>query len=431
MKLPARVEQVFIVVIGSLVYAYVSFYRNSPSVLIDEFAAQMNVSPDQVSTFSSMFYWPYAIMQPLAGLLCDIFDPGLMIGGFLLLASGCSIATVFSTNYVASCTARCLVGLCCGPVYVPLARAIAGKFSPRWFNIWNSVVLSMGSVGGILGQGPLASVVSIAGNWKVVYSIASGIGGVLAILAAVFVRVERASEPVKCSLFGRNLLTAVRNTSFWKLASWGATGPSSFFSVSGFWGVAYIVAVFGIAKEKAGYVVMMLSIAWIVGAPVLASISEALKTRKWIICSGAVLSAAVCYGFMGLGEWSPEWLLWIMLFLYGVSTSAVVAIGVTCYKEMSDPVVVGLTMGMANLFPFVMASILQNINMAVMKLVDGGEVEVHSTKAYRYGLWLVNGISCTISIIGPLLVKETFPKPQRESENGDDREAELINDEDV
>lgn len=430
MKLPVRVEQVLTVVIGSLVYAYVSFYRTSPSVLINEFAGQMNVSPDKVSVFSSMFYWPYAIMQPLAGLLCDIFDPGLMIGVFLFLASGCSIATVFSSNYVGSCTARCLVGLCCGPVYVPLARAVAGKFSPRWFNIWNSVILSMGSVGGILGQGPLASLVEVAGNWRLVYSIVSGIAGVLAILAGVFIRVERKSEELRCGLFGKNLLTAAKNKSFWKLALWGATGPSSFFSVSGFWGVAYSVAVFGINKEKAGYVVMMLSIAWIVGAPVLASLSEALKTRKWIIFGGAVLSAVVCFGFMGIDGDSPEWLLWMMLFAYGVSTSAVVAIGVTSYKEMSDPSVVGLTMGMANLFPFVMASILQNINTVVMKAIDGGETDVHSTKAYKLGLWLVNGVSCTISILGPLMVKETFQKTPDEPESNE-RETELINDSDV
>ena len=52
--------------------------------------------------------------------------------------------------------------------------------------------------------------------------------------------------------------------------------------------------------------------------------------------------------------------------------------------------------GCSSITNVVLSSILQNINMAVMKLVDGGEVEVHSTKAYRYGLWLVNGISCTI-----------------------------------
>ena len=170
---------------------------------------------------------------------------------------------------------------------------------------------------------------------------------------------------------------------------------------------------------------MMLSIAWIVGAPVLASLSEALKTRKWVVFSGAVLSSCVCYSFMALKGSNPQWILWFMLFIYGISTSAVVAVGVTMYKEMSEPSVVGLTMGMANLFPFVMASILQNINMAVMRAIDG-DVETHSYKAYQFGLWLVNGISCTISILGPLMVKDTINKEKDYQAEVDEREQELI-----
>ena len=60
-------------------YMLVFFYRYTPTVLTDQLSQSLNVTKDEISIFSSMYFWTYAAMQPIGGILSDVLSPGKLI----------------------------------------------------------------------------------------------------------------------------------------------------------------------------------------------------------------------------------------------------------------------------------------------------------------------------------------------------------------
>jgi sugar phosphate permease len=61
-------------------YIFVYLHRCSTAVLAESMAKDFNVDKAKLGIFTSMYFWPYALMQPIVGSLGDIMEPGYLIG---------------------------------------------------------------------------------------------------------------------------------------------------------------------------------------------------------------------------------------------------------------------------------------------------------------------------------------------------------------
>ena len=100
--------------------------------------------------------------------------------------------------------------------------------------------------------------------------------------------------------------------------------------------------------------------------------------------------------------------MWLLLFVYGVSTSAVIGVAVATYKEISSPEATATITGCANFYPFFASTLLQLLIGKLLRVIDGDSVSTYSNKAFKYGMWLPNAIFTGISIIPLIFVKDTF-----------------------
>ncbi|EAY09208.1 Major Facilitator Superfamily protein [Trichomonas vaginalis G3] len=367
-----------------------------------------------------MYFWPYAFMQPVAGLLADVIEPRYIISTFSCITAIGTLIIGFSHNYILSCFARCLVGIGTGPIYVPIVRIMADLYSPSWFNLLNGITMSCGSLGGILAAGPLATIVKHI-KWEYTFYATAAIGFIISILALLFLVAPQTFEKKetfkgKVIQLWANFKVVSLNPSFWKLVSWSFTSAPTFFILTSFWAANYLTSVFSYTQEHAGYIIMMLSIATIVGSPVLAFLSETLHTRKYIVIFGALLTLSINITFFFIKEKIHEVFVWILLFLYGLSTSAVVPVAVTMFKEMTTKESTATAAGLANFYATVTCVIFQAIINATVRAVDPPGTKVHTIKAYRLGLWLPNIIVCILSLIGPSLVQDTYGKESNDEE---------------
>lgn len=428
-------HQVFIVVVGGLAYALVYFYRYAPSVLYTYLAEGLNVPEDRISVFGSMYFWTYAFMQPISGILSDLMSPKLLIALSTLTSSIGSAIIGCSSDFKLSCFARLIIGIGCGPVFVPVNRMLANWFSPRAYGIVGSLIFSAGSAGGMLAQGPLLSLAKMI-HWRWTFVIASLFGVVLATLAGFFTRdtPEDAGfhdvdemimrDDVKSSMMddpesgcaaymrklGANLKAVLRNRQFWFLAIWDFFSPSTFQNLSSMWAGPYLRDAVKLDEGVASYSLLMLPLSWVIGGPMLVAMSDCFKTRKWMIVVCCGIGLGTCIGFMFVSSATNYILVLCMLFVYALGSSAVLAVGNAMFKEM-NPSAVATSMGCANFFPFFATAVLQTVSPLMLNAAENEHLESgHSIRAYRLGLWLPSAIMLVLAFISSLFTTETFPK---------------------
>lgn len=426
---PKWVMQGVILLLGCLAYALTFFHRYAPSVLYQRIADTLHVTKDKVSTFGSMYFWPYAVMQPIGGILADVFSPGKLIAISLIIISiGATIDGV-STNFALSSFGRFLVGLGAGPIYVPASRLLASWYSNRGFVIASGVLLAAGSAGGLIAQGPLSAIVEgIAWQWA--FYVAAIIGVVVAVLAMFLLQAtpqyagftddktdNEATVDVKSMTLKEqlvqlwaNIKIVGTNPHFWLVVVWGICSPSCFFNLSSLWCGPYLRDVLKLSDRKADTYIMMLSLAWVIGSPSLMVITEVLKTRKWILVFASATSCAVSVGFMFVGENTPIPLLLFMLFVFALFAGATIGIELSMLKEMHADFAAATAMGLGNFFPFFVAGLLQVISPEILKAIDGTS-ETHSVNAYRFGIWMINGLLTLVACVAISLSRDTYGFP--------------------
>ena len=448
--IPICVTEALLVIISGITYALVYYHRVWPSILYDELALAYNVTETRIGVLSTMYFWPYALMQPIAGTLADIMEPGYLMGGATALAASGALLIGFTSDFTLACFSRVLIGLGCAPIIVPICRVLANWFSPRGFYFLQGLVHVFGAIGGILAQGPLASIIDSI-EWRYTFFFVSGLGFFMSLLTFIFIRGdpksagynlgvvmgldasssgagERFDTPLieddtrlrelsccqkfkqKLSVLGKNIKKALTNRQFCTLTMTNSFIPGSFYSFTGMWGGPYLQDLFGYSDNEAGYILVLLNIAYVVGTPLLSFLSEVVKSRKKVLCVTSVCALAISLGFVFLQKGQPKALVLFMIFALGFFTSGSTSTIITMFKELDSVEVSGTMIGCSNIFPFLATTLLQYLGTLILEKVDGDEF-----KQYQLAVWVPTVVCCFLGTVGIFVSRDTYPDPGNEN----------------
>jgi MFS family permease len=166
--------------------------------------------------------------------------------------------------------------------------------------------------------------------------------------------------------------------------------------------------VYGLSKAEAGNVLSMLALAMIVGSPILSWTSDAIwHSRKKVIVLSAVMTLflSLPLAFFTAGMSRP--LLYLLCFLLGLFTSAVVVVAFASAKELFPIEIAGTSVGLVNLFPFLGGAVAPPILGAILEY----QTKVHagySAAAYSRAFMLYVFLA-VIALVAALFVRETLP----------------------
>ena len=422
MRIPKIVQQIIIIILGSLIYAVGYYDRNCVGVLMSSMSESLNVSVADLGVLGSTYFWSYAIVQPFVGSFADLIDTSYITTSSLVFASIGSLICGVSRNYYLTCFSRFLVGLGCGCIYVPICRSFAQWFSPRMFPYAQSTIVAFGGLGGYLAQGPLGS--CIGENWPIAFYIASGLSLFLGILSFFLMKgsPEGTILPNKSFLetfkqLFMNLKIAITFKDFWMIAIWKFLTPSQYSSVSSTWGATYLKQGLGYSQEKAAHFISMTSLGWTIGSPFMSVISNWVHTRKWTMFFNTVIGCASALCFFFITKAPQDWEIITLLFLFAMFSGSSLVISAIMFKEMYGKDLVGTMMGSGNFFMLIGTSIFQDITAAILDdSVKGTQSETYPLAAFRYGLWLMAAIAEFISLFFVFFAKDTYKKAM-ESQN--------------
>lgn len=395
------------------VYVCTMFYRMAPTVLALDLAASLNVATADLALLSGATMAAYGLMQLPSGLLADALGGRRTVCLFTLIAGVCTLWFGAATSFHGAVTARLLVGLGLA-VTVPSLAVLARWFPPALYGRASSLLLATGTGGTLLASAPLAAA-SEAVGWRPIMLACGALSLLLTALVWLLVRDAPAcpasgacarKKGGAAELWG-GLKLVLATRAFWPLCLMFSCLLSVYFSFAGLWWGPYLMDAHGLDKIAAGKVLFVAVLASIPAMPLLAALSDGLRSRKKVLapCTLAAFAAMATLAFFPRALPVPALIAQALTFTCACGLTAVAFASV---RELFPLNVVGTAMGCLNTLPCLGAALVQKLFGSVLAwrlAVSGND---HAT-AYADALW-VNLFFLAVAAVAVLFTKETYGK---------------------
>ena len=386
-------------------YFFQYMLRSAPAVMMPQLSDAFGVTSMAVASMAGLFYYGYSPFSLVAGVALDRLGARRVVPlGAAAVGIG---ALLFATGdrQVAS-LGRLLQGAggvfaLVGAVYIattsfPASRAATLIGATQMF----------GMAGGSAGQFVVGPLIGGGLPWQQFW-IAMGIGG-LAISAVLFLVLPSR--------------TVARGDGDWLRAALRAMGvvfrnpqsilcgaiaglifiPTTIFDMV--WGVRFLQDARGFDYGTAVLRSALVPVGWMIGCPLLGSLSDRIGRRKPVIVGGAVvLFASLAWILFGPASVLPPYVLGLTA---GIGSGAAM-LPYTVIKEANPPEMSGTATGVINFLNFTFSALLGPVFGWALAAAAGGTSSMgleHFQTAFEP---LLYGVA--LAIVLTLLLKETGP----------------------
>ena len=366
-----------ILIILSAVYFFVYFHRVSTAVLSPYLMEEFAATAASLGGMSSAYFYPYALSQPVVGILTDRFGARKVITFSTFIGFWGAFIFGFAPDLLWASLARALIGLGAAGVFVPALKVLLPWFGPQAFAQMNTVILAVGNMGAIVASTPLAWFIQQIG-WRTSFLFIAAISFLLALLCWMYIRnvppgyvavvEERRNKGFSVK---QGFFDLMKTRFFWIMAAFFFTcgGPLSTFQ--GLWGYPFLMDVFGYEKLQASNLIMFIAWGVILGGPVLGYLTDKTLAGAKRPLLSLMIAVQVfnwfCLVFLGP---SLGWLfLHVIFFLMGMTLAGTLSLIWSIVREESPPERLGTTMGFLNPAPFLGVAAFQPLSGYLMDRV--------------------------------------------------------------
>ena len=302
-------------------FFYEFIIRVFPAVMVPELMTGFGLSTTAFGTTIAFYYYAYAPLQLPVGILMDRYGARqLLTIASIICAVGCIFFAMAHAIWPLA-LGRFLMGAGSAVGFVAMVYVAS-----HWFPIKRLALLvglgnSIGMLGGILGEGPLAYPVHAFGWRATVFGLAI-LGIFCAIIFFLMVRNEpeglhlHAPTVPKISEALSHFKTVCRSSQIWINAISGFFLFATINAFGGLWGVPFLQEAYGLSKQAAGFTATMTFIGLILGGPIIGHISDFFQQRKHFLIYSSLLGFASIIPVIYFLE-TPVWLVFTCLFFAG------------------------------------------------------------------------------------------------------------------
>ncbi|WP_392537393.1 MFS transporter [Legionella sp. 227] len=400
--------------LGCLFYFYECLLQVSPSVMSNELMRDFAVTSQTLGILSGVYFYSYAAMQLPGGVLMDYFGPQRLLTLATIVCAVSTIAFGMTNNFFMACVARLMIGFGSAFAAVGTMKLAANWFSSQRFALLTGLMVTIGMLGAIGGEAPLALLIDGFG-WRQSMLIMGTIGLVLAVLISVIAKDTPQNHeithhhPIEEEPLIPSLLSLIKNKQLWLVACYGGLMYMATPVFCGLWGVPFLMTKMEITKTTAANYISLVFIGWAIASPLWGIFSNRIGLRKppmYIGCIGAL----ICSTIFIFAPISNEIYMELLLFAFGIFSAGFLP-AFTVAKELCNRkyVATGLSfMNMMNMIGIALAQPL--IGFILDRMWKGelnGNVRVYPLEAYYTGLAILP-IGMLIALIILPKIKETY-----------------------
>lgn len=404
--------------LAAMLFFYAWVLRVSPSVMIEQLMREFSVSGAVLGNLSAVYFYFYASLQLPVGLAHDRWGPRRVLSVTALVAGAGAVVFAYAPTLEIAYLGRAMIGA--GSAFALVGSMILASrwFAPKHFALLSASALSLGLLGGISGQAPVAYMVQMEGWRNAMLFIASG-AVVMSVLIWFFTRdfPEGTSKTTQAANKNNDsILVAVwkvaRQKQIILIALFTCMIGSSSLAFGALWGVPYAMLVYEIPRTEAAFAISSILFGWVVGGPFWGWFSDKTQRRKMPIVLGSFFALASITAVIYLPDLSLGMFRFI-LFINGFC-AATMALGFALVREQNIPGGTGAALGLVNMFAVGGGAIFQPLvgllldNFWDGTLADG--VRVYTIDNFDQA-FLVLPLLHLVALVVGLCIRETYCKP--------------------
>jgi nitrate/nitrite transporter NarK len=305
------------------------FYRVLNAVIAPQLQADLGLGSEALGALSAAFFYAFALTQlPLALLLDRIGARAAMTCLSLVAALG---AGVFATaeSRAAAMAGEVLLGVGMAANLMGSMKLVGHWFRAKDFATVAGSFAALGTLGNILATSPLALLASRLG-WRGALLVV-GAGTVLLALAFLALVRERppgaapadpddaGGEPI-----GAMLQRLVTSRDYWLISFGAFCRYGAFVSIQALWAGPYLVEVAGLTPLRAANLILLLNVAFVLGAPAGGWLSDRIllsRKRPVLLALAGTAGGIAALGLLAAGAPPRAASLAVVLVAFGALSS--------------------------------------------------------------------------------------------------------------
>lgn len=402
---------------GTLFYFYEFFLQVAPNVMMPDLTRHFGITAAQFGFLATAYYIGYAMMQLPAGTLLDRFGARRLIVTATLICALGSFLTAHANTWALVELARFATGI--GSAFAVLGSFVlaANWFPTNRFGVLSGFVLTIGMLGAVSGQHPLAVMVESIG-WRESLDVLTAVGVVYAILTwfviqehknPMGINKRKVAQSFKELL--QNGVKIVRQSQPWLLAAYGLLMFTPTLTLGASWGVGFLMTAYHLSLIKAGSMISFIFIGWAIGCPIFGFISDRIELRKpplYIASIGGTISLFI----MIYIHLPSAWMLGTLMLFFGIFSGAFLS-SFSIARELQPPQATGAALGFMNMAQSLGGAMLPPIVGFILDMLWNGAMQdgnrVYLLRDYQQALLI---LPLETLCAGALLyfIKETYCK---------------------
>lgn len=397
---------------GAIFLFYKYAIEVSPSVMTTSLMSDFQIDGAQLGNLAACYFYSYLIMQIPAGLLVDKYGPRLITSIAIIFCALGSLIFCYTHDFTTACLGRFLNGIGAAFAAINCLKLTANWFPLKKFAFMAGLMMTIGMLGAVGGQAPLAFFISSIG-WRYALMILGYVG--LAFGVAFFFIVRNRPKyhedihiiPGRKEIF-LGFINFFKKSQAWLLSIYSglAFAPVSVFG--GLWGVPYLMKYADVSHEMAAHIISYVFIGFAVGAPIMGWISDRFRSRKLIMYYGTFFAFATLSIVLYLDIRLISFISFL-LFLFGFFISSFL-LSFTMIREITAPILAATAIGFMNTFDALVGAFSDPLTGKILDMFwDGSLVNgarIFSIPAFQISLSVLP-LYLLVSFILLFWIKET------------------------
>lgn len=279
---------------GSLLFFYEFIQLNIMNSLNIYLTKEFAYSPTTISTLTSITFTSDMCLVLVAGLLLDRISTKYIIG---ISMSMCILGVILmaqSHSFESFALARLLIGMGCAFCFLSSFTLATRWFIPSKLSYITGIIITVGSLGGIVAQGPAIELFDKFG-WRTGLLIDAVIGVLILIWMFLVIKDAPSDHPNsqhesthKKNGIIKSLSEVLKNKQIWYAAIFASFINLAVWIICALWGIRYLMINYNMSATEASNINSLIFLGSIIGSPIIGFISDKFSLRKTIMISSGI-----------------------------------------------------------------------------------------------------------------------------------------------